>query len=84
MDQFYRETVGRMEAAGVDPNYVLIRQGGHLGQSEARKAADQRRGRVQRKAPALVAGAGPRHENLGGVTEIIRKNPPTPISPQRI
>ena len=34
MDQTYRDTVTRMEDAGVDPEYVLGWQGGYLGHPE--------------------------------------------------
>lgn len=42
MDQFYRETISKMETAGVDPDYVLGWQGGYLGhpKREEQRASD--------------------------------------------
>lgn len=34
MDQTYRDTISKMEAQGVDPEYVLGWQGGYLGHPE--------------------------------------------------
>ena len=49
MDHLYREAVTKMEAAGVDPEYVLGWQGGYLGHPTKEQKVRKPTRRIRRR-----------------------------------